>query len=110
MRSSHATGLFCRTTTAWSEWRRIILFRMRRSILIRMAAHEAMAISDELRNAIRKSGKSLTMLAKESGVPQPMLTRFMNGQDLRLATADKLCSYFGLELRPSHKPKPKGKR
>jgi hypothetical protein len=69
-----------------------------------------MAISDDLREAIRSSGKSLTALAKDCGVPQPMLTRFMNGQDLRLATVDKLCSYFGLELRPADRPQRKGKR
>jgi plasmid maintenance system antidote protein VapI len=69
-----------------------------------------MAISDDLRDAIRASGKSLTAIAKESGVPQPMLTRFMNGQDLRLATADKLAKYFGLSLSPpSPKRKPRGK-
>lgn len=59
-----------------------------------------MAISDDLRDAIRASGKSLTAIAKESGIPQPMLTRFVNGQDLRLATADKLAAHFKLALRP----------
>jgi transcriptional regulator with XRE-family HTH domain len=74
-----------------------------------MPGQDAMAISDDLRAAIRASGKSLTLLAKESGVPQPMLTRFMNGQDLRLATVDKLCSYFGLTLRSADALKAKDK-
>jgi hypothetical protein len=68
-----------------------------------------MAISDNMRDAIRASGKSITSLAQECGISQPMLTRFMDGQDLRLAMVDKLCSYFGLELRPADKPKGKDK-
>jgi hypothetical protein len=67
-----------------------------------------MAISDNMRDAIRASGKSITSLAQECGISQPMLTRFMDGQDLRLAMVDKLCSYFGLELRPAGKSKAKG--
>lgn len=70
-----------------------------------------MSLSDQLRMAIQQSGKSATALAKDCGIPQPMLTRFINGLDVRLATADKLAAYFGLELRPAvRKPaKPKGK-
>jgi transcriptional regulator with XRE-family HTH domain len=68
-----------------------------------------MAISDNMRDAIRASGKTLTSLALECGIPPPMLTRFMNGQNLRLAMVDKLCSYLGLELRPADKPKGKDK-
>ena len=65
-----------------------------------MIGQSAMTISDDLRHAIRNSGKSVTAIAKESGVPQPMLTRFMNGQDLRLATVDKLAAQLGLTLQP----------
>jgi plasmid maintenance system antidote protein VapI len=63
-----------------------------------------MTISDDLRDAIRDSGKSVTALAKECGVPQPMLTRFVNGKDVRLETANKLAAYFGLTLQPEGKP------
>jgi plasmid maintenance system antidote protein VapI len=65
-----------------------------------------MAISEQLREAIRASGLSANALARGCGVPQPMLTRFINGLDVRLATADKLAAYFGLELRPATEKKP----
>ncbi|HUE71011.1 MAG TPA: helix-turn-helix transcriptional regulator [Pirellulaceae bacterium] len=55
-------------------------------------------ISDQLRAAIRNSGKSATALAKESGVPQPMITRFLNGQQLLSGTVDRLAGHLGLVL------------
>ena len=64
-----------------------------------------MPLSDQLRTAIKESGLSATALAKECGIPQPMLTRFINGLDVRLATADKLAEHFGLELRPAEAKK-----
>ena len=61
-----------------------------------------MAISEQLREAIRNSGLSVYRIAKDSGVPQQTLQRFMTHErDVRLAqTADKLASYFKLELAP----------
>jgi hypothetical protein len=75
-----------------------------------------MAISDQLRQAIRDCGLSLNQIAKGAGVDQPMLSRFMSsdGQanDIRLQrNADKLADYFGLELTPmANKPAAKPKR
>ena len=69
-----------------------------------------MAISEQLREAIRKSGLSVNQLSKESGVPRPVISRFMSDdpaihRDIRLeATADRLAAYFGLTLTPA-KPK-----
>jgi hypothetical protein len=60
----------------------------------------AMSLTEVFRSAIRDSGKSVNAIAKESGVAQPMLTRFLNGQDLRLSTADKMAAYFKLSLQP----------
>jgi plasmid maintenance system antidote protein VapI len=68
-----------------------------------------MSLADVLRKAIENSGKPLTGLARECGVPQPMLTRFMAGYDIRLATAEKLADYFGLKLCPESKGKAKKK-
>jgi len=59
-----------------------------------------MFLSEQLRAAIQESGLSATALSKECGIPQPMLTRFINGLDVRLATAEKLAAYFELELQP----------
>jgi predicted transcriptional regulator len=55
-------------------------------------------IQDQLRDAIANSEKSLNAIAKESGIPQPMLYNFMQGKDIRLETAAKLADYFGMRL------------
>ena len=63
-----------------------------------------MPISEELKDAIRNSGKSALQIARETGIPQPTLSRFISSdpkqhRDIRLErTADKLAAYFGLEL------------
>ena len=69
-----------------------------------------MSISDQLREKNAASGKSLKAIERESGVPQPMMTRFVNGFDIRLMTADKLAEYFGLELQPRKKKRRKPKK
>lgn len=57
-------------------------------------------ISEQLKEAIRASGKSLYQIAKDTGIANPILYRFMSGQrEPSLGTIDRLCSYLGLELR-----------
>jgi hypothetical protein len=74
-----------------------------------------MTTSDQLKEAIRASGKTPNLIAKETGVAPMILSRFLSDdpnqhRDIRLeSTADKLCVYFGLELRPANKPKGKDK-
>lgn len=51
-----------------------------------------------LRQRISESGMSLHAIAEAAGVPQPRVWAFMQGKDIRLATAQKLADYFGLEL------------
>jgi|SRR6185369_6154000 len=74
-----------------------------------------MTISDQLKDAIRESGKPPDLIAKETGVAQTILSRFLSDdpaqhRDIRLeSTANILCAYFGLELRPAHKPEAKDK-
>lgn len=59
------------------------------------------SLAEVLRAAIRDSGKSVYAVAKESGVAQPILHRFMaEERDLTLDTADVLCRYFSLRLTP----------
>jgi plasmid maintenance system antidote protein VapI len=63
-----------------------------------------MPIAEPLRKAIRESGQSVTSIAKATGIPQPVLSRFMNGQDIRVeATAEKLARYFGMTIEPPAK-------
>lgn len=64
-------------------------------------------MADILRRAIRKSGKTALEIAIATGVPQASLSDFLHGKDIRLATAQKLSAYFGLELRPIKPPKGK---
>jgi hypothetical protein len=56
-------------------------------------------LADTLRAAIRNSGQSANAIARETGVPQPTITRFLAGADMKLATAEIIASYLGLELR-----------
>jgi plasmid maintenance system antidote protein VapI len=67
-------------------------------------------IADQLRQAIARSGKSRYRIAQESRVAEAVLSRFVNGErDLKLDTADKLCTALGLKvvLEPKSKRGPK---
>jgi transcriptional regulator with XRE-family HTH domain len=55
-------------------------------------------LTELLRNAIRQSGKSLRLIAKETGIERASLSRFMSEQtSLRLDKVDALCAYLGIE-------------
>jgi len=66
-------------------------------------------ITDVLREAAVADGRSIFALARDAGVPYPVLYRFLKGDKtghkwgLTLTTADKLVSELGLELRPKRK-------
>jgi plasmid maintenance system antidote protein VapI len=58
------------------------------------------ALADVLRQAIRDSGVSQQEVSRRTGVPAPVISRFLSGQrDLTLDTAEKLVVYLDLELR-----------
>jgi|GEM_PF-840836 len=57
-----------------------------------------MKISDVLRKAIREAGVSAYAVAQGSGIPQPTITRFLNGAEMKSSTIDKLAEFLGLEL------------
>lgn len=66
----------------------------------------ASSLGNTLRETVRATGLPVATIAAATGIPQPVLHRFMAGErDLRLATADKLCHHFGLELQPAKKRK-----
>jgi transcriptional regulator with XRE-family HTH domain len=68
---------------------------------------ERLSLAEEIRVAIRSSGRSLFQLSRESGVILASLSRFMRGlQDLGLDIADKLCAALGLELVQGALPRP----
>jgi hypothetical protein len=53
--------------------------------------------------AIEKCGKTRYEISKETGIDQAILCRIVNGGSCGMKTADKLCKYLGLELRPRQK-------
>jgi len=57
-------------------------------------------ISDQLLDAIHVSGRTIYDLSKAIKIEPDSLYRFIQGSDIRLATAAKLAMELGLELRP----------
>lgn len=63
-----------------------------------------MSMTATLRRAIRDSGETPYRIAKDAGVDQSVLSKFIHGErDLKLSTVEKLAGYLGLELRPKRK-------
>jgi hypothetical protein len=60
----------------------------------------AKRISDQLREAIERSGKTRYRISLETGITQSQLSRFVNDPavSLSLANIDKLCECIGAEL------------
>ena len=57
------------------------------------------SFSEALRKGIQESGKSIYQIAKEAGVSQIVISRFLSGErDIRMATADKLAESLGFTL------------
>lgn len=58
-------------------------------------------LSAQLKAAIAATGESLYAIAQASGVPAPVLQRFVNGErGITLQTAGKLAAHLGLALLP----------
>jgi hypothetical protein len=58
-------------------------------------------VAEQLRSAIVESELTLHAIAQGSGVAYPQIYHFAHrARDLRLATADRLCAFLKLELRP----------
>ena len=57
-------------------------------------------LTDALRDAIAESELSFQALERETGVLRQSLMKFAAGeQTIRLDAADKLATYFGIEIR-----------
>jgi len=60
-------------------------------------------ILENIAQAIEKSGKSRYQISKDTGIDQAVLSRIVNGGSCSIETADILCKYLGLELKPKKK-------
>jgi hypothetical protein len=70
-------------------------------------------ISDQLRQAVLRCGKTRYRISVETGISESILSRFVNrGAGLSLANIDKLCKSIGARLlfnvEPKMNPKTKG--
>jgi plasmid maintenance system antidote protein VapI len=67
-------------------------------------AKKRKTLTQQLLDAIAESGLSGYRLAKESGVPQQVLSRFLRGErTLTIETADRLADALGLEFTKKKK-------
>jgi plasmid maintenance system antidote protein VapI len=60
-----------------------------------------MTITDQLIDAIKKNGESISEIARQTEIDRTHLTRFINGQrSLTLPQVDRLIKYLKLTLKP----------
>lgn len=67
-------------------------------------------LSEQVRQALARCGKSRYRISQQSGIPAPTLSRFARGlAGLSLPTLDALAACLGLEVRvaKSGRPKPR---
>ena len=63
------------------------------------ASKTPQSLSEALQQAIRDSDKTEYQIARQAGVSQIVISRFLSGErDIRMATADKLAYALGLKL------------
>jgi hypothetical protein len=56
-------------------------------------------VTDELRRAVERCGQTRYTIAKATGIPASVLSRFVvRGRGLRSENIDKLCAHLGLVL------------
>jgi len=60
-------------------------------------------IMEEIAKAIRNSEHSRYEIWRQTGVDQSVLHRIVNGGSCSIDTADKLCTFLGLELAQTKK-------
>jgi transcriptional regulator with XRE-family HTH domain len=57
-----------------------------------------MSFSDQIRTAIKSSGKSIYRIALETKMEEKRLSRFVNGRGgLNLGTLDRVAAYLGIK-------------
>ena len=67
-------------------------------------------VSEQLRKAVEKSGQTRYAIAKATGIPASVLSRFVaSGAGLRSQNLDRLCAHLGLMLVPKTTKNRKGR-
>lgn len=64
-------------------------------------------VSEDLRDALERSGETRYAVSKATGIAQSVLSRFVHGHPLRGDNTDILAAYLGLELRPIRRTRKK---
>ena len=60
-------------------------------------------ILENIAKAIEATGKSRYQISKDTGIDNAVLCRIVSGGSCSIETADILCKYLGLELKPKKK-------
>jgi plasmid maintenance system antidote protein VapI len=68
-----------------------------------------LSFTDALRTSILEFEGGHNELARRTKVPQPTITRFVNGADMMLSTADRLAGYLGVRVARDKSAKRSGK-
>jgi hypothetical protein len=63
------------------------------------------SLPDQLRLAIGESGLSCSALGRLAGVDHGQVLRFLQGTDIRLETAGRICAALGLSLAAPARPR-----
>ena len=57
-----------------------------------------LSLTDQIRAALENCGETRHRVAKNSGLNEPQLCRFMAGAGISFRALDKLAAYLGLEI------------
>jgi hypothetical protein len=57
-----------------------------------------LSLTDQIRAALENCGETRYRVAKNSGLNEPQLCRFMAGAGISFGALDKLAAYLGLEI------------
>jgi plasmid maintenance system antidote protein VapI len=57
-------------------------------------------ITERIVKAMERSGKTRYRIAVDCGIDHTVIHRLVHGGSCSIETADRLCEYLGLELRP----------
>ena len=75
------------------------------AIIPTMERQKHKSLAEELRKAIRDTGRSRYAISRATGVSEAVLSRFMAGKfNLSLANAERIAGFLGLRLVQDRKP------